>query len=88
VPYDAVARFHLANGARLERINWLADPSATGVRRSFGLMANYLYRPDDLERNHESFARDHRVIASRAIEALARRRGGWRATGWRPAATG
>jgi malonyl-CoA decarboxylase len=81
VPYDAVARFHLANGARLERINWLADPSVIGVRRSFGLMANYLYRPDDLERNHESFARDRRVIASRAIEALARRRDGWRAAG-------
>jgi len=80
VPYDSVARFHLASGARLERINWMADPSAAGVRRSFGLMANYLYRLDDLERNHESYARDHRVIASRAIEALARRRAGWKAS--------
>jgi malonyl-CoA decarboxylase len=72
-PYDVVARFHLANGARLERINWLADTSAAGIRRSFGLMANYLYRLDDLERNHESYARDHRVIASREIETLAGR---------------
>ncbi|MBI3050109.1 MAG: malonyl-CoA decarboxylase [Acidobacteria bacterium] len=76
VPLDSVARFHLANGARLERLNWLADPSAVGIRRSFGIMANYLYRLDDLERNHESYARDHRVIASRDIERLARRRAG------------
>jgi len=74
VPYDSVARFHLANGARLERINWLADPSAIGIRRSFGLMANYLYRLEDLERNHETYARDRRVIAARAIEALAKQR--------------
>ena len=71
-PYDAVARFHLANGARLERINWLADTSAAGIRRSFGLMANYLYRLDDLERNHEAYAREYQVIASREIERLAR----------------
>lgn len=72
-PYDSVARFHLANGARLERLNWLADTSAAGIRRSFGLMANYLYRLDDLERNHESYARAHQVIASREIERLAKR---------------
>ena len=43
-PFDSVARFHLANGATLERLNWLADTSESGVRRSFGLMANYVYR--------------------------------------------
>ncbi|MBI2186562.1 MAG: malonyl-CoA decarboxylase [Acidobacteria bacterium] len=75
VPFDPVARFHLANGARLERLNWLADPSAVGIRRSFGLMANYVYRLDDLERNHEAYAREHQVIASREIERLAARRG-------------
>jgi malonyl-CoA decarboxylase len=80
VPRDPVARFHLANGARLERLNWLGDTSAAGIRRSFGLMVNYLYRLNDLERNHESYARDHRVIASRAIEALAGRRAGWKAS--------
>lgn len=72
-PHDPVARFHLANGARLERLNWLADPSAAGVHRSFGLMANYLYRLDDLERNHEAYAREYQVIASREIERLAKR---------------
>jgi malonyl-CoA decarboxylase len=71
-PADPVARFHLANGAALERLNWMADPSPTGLQRSFGLMANYVYRPEDLERNHEVYARESRVIASRTIERLAR----------------
>jgi malonyl-CoA decarboxylase len=71
-PADSVARFHLANGASLERLNWMADRSPAGLRRSFGLMANYAYRPDDLERNHEVYARDYGVVASRTIERLAR----------------
>ena len=71
-PADSVARFHLANGASLERLNWMADRSPTGLQRSFGLMVNYLYKPDDLERNHEVYARDYGVIASRTIERLAR----------------
>jgi malonyl-CoA decarboxylase len=71
-PADPVARFHLANGASLERLNWMADPSSNGVQRSFGLMANYLYRPDDMERNHEAYAKAYKVIASRAIERQAR----------------
>src|SRR5438093_9500315 len=50
-PLDAVARFHLGNGARLERLNWLGDISAAGMRRSAGLMVNYVYRLDDVERN-------------------------------------
>jgi malonyl-CoA decarboxylase len=42
-PADPVARFHLANGARLERVNWLSDMSRAGMRRSAGLTANYVY---------------------------------------------
>jgi malonyl-CoA decarboxylase len=71
-PLDAVARFHLGNGARLERLNWLGDTSATGMRRSAGIMVNYVYRLDDVERNHESYARDHRIIASRRFGLLAK----------------
>ena len=73
-PHDSVARFHLANGARLERVNWMGDPSASGLRRSLGLMVNYVYRLDDLERNHEAYATDYRVVASHEIERLAKRR--------------
>jgi len=61
---DSVARFHLANGARLERLNWMGDPSKTGIRRSLGLMVNYVYRPDDLERNHEAYARRGKIVAA------------------------
>jgi malonyl-CoA decarboxylase len=71
-PFDSVARFHLANGASLDRLNWLADTSESGIRRSFGVMANYEYRLDGLERNHESYARDYNVVASRRIERLAK----------------
>ncbi len=46
-PLDAVARFHLGNGARVERLNWAGDMSTKGLKQSYGLMVNYLY---DLKR--------------------------------------
>lgn len=73
-PIDPVARFHLGNGARLERINWLADLSARGLRQSFGVMVNYLYEIKDIERNHEAFANDRTVVASRQVRSLLRTR--------------
>ena len=72
-PLDPVARFHLKNGARLERINWLGDTSASGLQRSAGLTANYVYKLPDVERNHELYVREHKVRASREIEAQAKR---------------
>lgn len=72
-PLDAVARFHLKNGARLERINWLGDTSAAGLQRSAGLTANYVYKLGDVERNHELYVREQKVRASREIEALTKR---------------
>jgi malonyl-CoA decarboxylase len=72
-PLDPVARFHLKNGARLERINWLGDTSAAGLQRSAGFSANYVYKLPDVERNHELYVREHKVRASREIEALAKR---------------
>ena len=71
-PLDPVMRFHLANGARLERLNWLGDASDTGMRRSFGVTVNYVYRLAQLEHNHEAYARDHAVGAARDLERLAR----------------
>jgi malonyl-CoA decarboxylase len=72
-PLDPVARFHLKNGARLERINWLGDTSAAGLQRSAGFSVNYVYKLSDVERNHELYVREHKVRASREIEALAKR---------------
>jgi malonyl-CoA decarboxylase len=71
-PLDPVARFHLKNGARLERINWLGDTSASGMERSAGLMANYIYRLGDVERNHELYTREFKIVASREVLALAK----------------
>jgi malonyl-CoA decarboxylase len=72
-PLDPVARFHLGNGAALERLNWLGDISPAGMARSAGMMVNYVYRLEDLERNHERYFSDHAVVASRAVEKLARK---------------
>ena len=68
-----MARFHLRNGARLERINWLGDTSALGIERSAGLMVNYVYRLDDVERNHELYTKQYKVMASHHIEWMAKR---------------
>jgi malonyl-CoA decarboxylase len=64
VPADSVARFHLANGARLERLNWMGDPSKSGLRRSLGLMVNYVYRRADVESNHEAYAKHGKIVAA------------------------
>jgi malonyl-CoA decarboxylase len=64
---DGVAHFHLSNGARLERINWLGDLSPKGLQQSAGLMINYLYQLDDIEENHEAYTGEGRVTASQAV---------------------
>jgi malonyl-CoA decarboxylase len=71
-PIDPVARFHLNNGARLERLNWLGDLSAKGLSQEAGFMVNYLYDVAQIERNHDAFAREGRVIAARAVEKALR----------------
>ena len=72
---DPVARFHLGNGARLERLNPLGDRSPKGMAASHGLMVNYLYEPDDIEANHETFANKGEVVAAGAVRKLLRTRG-------------
>ena len=59
-----MARFHLGNGARLERLNWLGDTSPKGLREAHGLMVNYLYDLRFIEANHEAFANEGTVVAS------------------------
>ena len=72
LPVDAVARFHLGNGARLERINWLADTSEKALAQAHGLMVNYLYDLDHIEKNHEAYAEARTVVASSAVQRLLR----------------
>ena len=67
---DPVAHFHLSNGARMERLNWLGDRSEKGLRESAGVMINYLYRLDDIETNHEAYVTQRRIAASAAMHGL------------------
>jgi len=69
-PVDPVARFHLGNGARLERINWQGDISAKGLREAHGLMCNYRYELKEIEKNHEAYENEGLVAASRQVHAL------------------
>ena len=71
-PLNSVARFHLGNGARLERLDWPADLSERGRAQSYGLMVNYLYDLGDIEKNHEAYAENRTVTAASAIRKLAR----------------
>lgn len=72
LPLDPVARFHLGNGARLEHIHFLADKSPKGMRQSHGVMVNYLYDRDKIEKNHEAFARSRVIVRSSAVDRIAR----------------
>lgn len=67
-PVDSVARFHLGNGARLERLNFLGDANENGIKQSYGLMVNYLYDLDHIEENHEAFAGARTVVAASAVK--------------------
>ena len=70
-PMDPVARFHLANGASLERINWAADSSRAGIARSAGIMVNYVYRLEDIEKNHDRYFSIGTIAAAAAVRKLA-----------------
>jgi malonyl-CoA decarboxylase len=72
LPVDSVARFHLGNGARLERLDWLGDTSERALQQSHGLMVNYLYDLDYIEQNHEAYAQGHAIVAASAISRLVR----------------
>jgi malonyl-CoA decarboxylase len=67
---DPVANFHLSNGATVERIDWMADGSPVGRRRSFGLMANYLYDPDRIPERAEAYATKGEVTLSAEVRDL------------------
>ena len=71
-PLDPVARFHLGNGASVERLNWAADLSDKGIEQSTGMMVNYLYDSEQIVRNHEAYVRDGIVAASSAVTKLAK----------------
>jgi len=69
---NPVAHFHLSNGARVERLNWLGDTSHNGLSNATGMMVNYLYNRADIEKNHESYRSDGQIPSSPAVKALAK----------------
>lgn len=71
-PIDPVARFHLGNGASVERLNWAADLSDKGIDQSAGMMVNYLYDSEQIVSNHEAYVRDSIIAASSAVSKLAK----------------
>lgn len=66
-PLDPVANFHLFNGARLEKLNWLADTSSKGMKQSAGLMVNYYYKLSDIDDNHEEFVTHGKIVAGKQV---------------------
>ena len=70
LPLDAVARFHLGNGALVHQVHAQADLSDKGMRQSAGVMVNYLYDLNKISQNHETFAASHHVAASSSIRSL------------------
>lgn len=68
---DRVAHFHLGNGAIVERLNWLGDLSANGLKQSYAMMVNYRYKLGDVDANHEAYSAG-RVVASREVRGLAK----------------
>jgi len=68
-PADPVARFHLSNGARIERINWRGDLSPQRLEQSFGMLVNYVYDRRSVIKNHEEYVAKGRIAASSAVAA-------------------
>jgi len=73
-PLDPVARFHLGNGASIERLNWAADGSAKGLRQSAGMMVNYRYELGRVEDRHDAHAQDGTISMSTAFRRVFGRR--------------
>ncbi|MBP8925224.1 MAG: malonyl-CoA decarboxylase family protein [Pseudomonadales bacterium] len=69
-PLDAVERFHLSNGARIERLNWLGDTSDKGMAQSCGMLVNYGYLLREVEANHETYVNSHAVVSSNGFRKL------------------
>ena len=69
-PRDQVAQFHLTNGARVNRIVWLANSSERGLRQSYGMMVSYRYNPANVDKNHDSFLKGGNIVVARRVQRL------------------
>jgi malonyl-CoA decarboxylase len=67
---DPVAHFHLSNGARIERLNWMADVSRRGLEQSSGMMINYRYDLSRIDSNHEGYRSKGKIAVSSTVKSL------------------
>ena len=67
-PIGDVTRFHLRNGAMINDIVVNANVSEAGFKRSFGVMVNYLYELNNIEKNHEESVNKKEVIYSSKLK--------------------
>ena len=67
LPLDPVQRFHLSNGASLDKIHFMGNPSNKGIANSLGLMVNYKYQMDNLEKNHEQYFSRETIASSKSL---------------------
>ncbi|MDB5663217.1 MAG: malonyl-CoA decarboxylase, partial [Sphingomonas bacterium] len=82
---DAVARFHLGNGARVQQLDWLGDTSPKGLAQSHGMMVNYLYDPAHIDANYRAYHDGGTVAASSTLRKLVRDEAGASILPWRTA---
>ena len=68
LPLNDVSRFHLGNGAIVDDIIVNANISEVGFKRSFGVMVNYLYELTNIEKNHEDYVNNNKIIVSNKIK--------------------
>ena len=68
LPLNDVSRFHLGNGAIVDDIIVNANVSEVGFKRSFGVMVNYLYELTNIEKNHEDYVNNNKIIVSNKIK--------------------
>lgn len=74
--HDPVAHFHLSNGSRLDRINWLGDLSANGLKQSAGLMVNYRYKLEHIDANHEAYIGEGKITCSKDVKRIRKKNKG------------
>ena len=68
LPINDVTRFHLGNGAIVEDIIVNANISEVGFKSSFGIMVNYLYELKNIEKNHEDYINNKKIVFSEKLK--------------------
>lgn len=67
---DPVAHFHLSNGASIKQLNWMADTSEKGIKKSAGIMVNYLYELSKIDKNHENYILNKVISCSKEVSSI------------------